>query len=308
MPEEGEMMRFVSRQRKSGCGLSGVQLASFLRNSCSSSRYLKALRPSMKTTGTSSVNWRRRPSSVSTSTSRQRKPPRRSNLDSVSLTISQRWHPFREYTTTSRSRDMAGSLANSAASFHKKLLAKGAPMGSASGTRYNPCHVTLEATCRESGTDHRWRQAPGQSIRLEPGTGRCGCCNNVPAFGQGGAADDKGFREIRGPCTRRSMRCDSPRESARRGRGSCSQVRRARHPDQQRWELRNSCLRRTDTAAMGCNVRDQCPWTFSGFKRSAQTSARQAGKDHSLRVSGRTASVGQPRTLLLFESCAPHVD
>src|SRR5438034_236526 len=103
------------------CAGALTQLANLLRNSCSSSRYLKALRPSMKTTGTSSVNWRRRPSSVSTSTSCQWKPPRRSSLVSFSFTISQRWHPLREYTMTSRSSDMPASLAKWPLLFQKNL-------------------------------------------------------------------------------------------------------------------------------------------------------------------------------------------
>jgi len=73
-------MRFVldegQKQSKAGSEtehLAGnaCQLANLRRNSCSSIRYLKALRPSMKTTGTSSVKRRRSVSSASTSTSRQ---------------------------------------------------------------------------------------------------------------------------------------------------------------------------------------------------------------------------------------------
>src|SRR5579872_4892516 len=64
------------------------QFASLRRNSCSSMRYLNALRPSMKTTGTSSLNWRRSSASASTSISLQVKPPRRESLDRLSLTTS----------------------------------------------------------------------------------------------------------------------------------------------------------------------------------------------------------------------------
>src|SRR6266436_5187567 len=46
------------------------KLASLRRNSCSSMRYIKALRPLMKTTGTWSLYWRRSSASESTSTSR----------------------------------------------------------------------------------------------------------------------------------------------------------------------------------------------------------------------------------------------
>src|SRR5439155_16205572 len=66
------------------------QLASLRRNSRSSKRYLKALRRSMKITGTSSVNCRRNCSSESTSISLHLKPPRRCSFVSVSLTISHR--------------------------------------------------------------------------------------------------------------------------------------------------------------------------------------------------------------------------
>src|SRR5713101_340152 len=123
--------------------LTQPQLASFFRNSCSSRRYLKALRPSMKTTGTSSVNWRLRLSSVSTSTSRQRKPPRRSSFLSFSFTISQRWHPLREYTMTSRSRDMGGSLASRMGFFHSYLFVSGQFFDCTEpdwDARYNPFH------------------------------------------------------------------------------------------------------------------------------------------------------------------------
>jgi hypothetical protein len=109
------MMRFCvwfEKSNRLNPSVKDVYPASFFKNSCSSSRYLNALRPSMKTTGTSSVNWRLSRSSVSTSTSRHRKPPRRSSFESFSFTISQRWHPLREYTITSRRMDIAASLAN----------------------------------------------------------------------------------------------------------------------------------------------------------------------------------------------------
>src|SRR5215469_3819447 len=66
------------------------QLASLRRNSCSFILYLKTFRPSMKTTGTSSLNVRRSSASESTSISRQVKPPRRESLLRLSLTTSQR--------------------------------------------------------------------------------------------------------------------------------------------------------------------------------------------------------------------------
>src|SRR5580692_2789293 len=65
-------------------------------------RYLKALCPSMNTTGTWSLNSRRSCVSLSTSTSCQVKPPRRESLVRLSFTTSQRWQPLREYTTTCR--------------------------------------------------------------------------------------------------------------------------------------------------------------------------------------------------------------
>src|SRR5258708_12292301 len=112
----------------------------------------------MKTTGTSSENWRLRPVSVSTSTSRQRKPPRRSSLVSFSFTISQRWHPLREYTITSRRRDMAGSLASRKGFCHSYLH----PFGQFFGCRQGgpgrkvqfflveePCRITPPSRCQE---------------------------------------------------------------------------------------------------------------------------------------------------------------
>src|SRR5229473_6787106 len=134
---------FLAVFARSGAFPGRFQLANFLRNSCSSSLYLKALRPSMKTTGTSSVNWRLRLSSVSTSTSRQRKPPRRSSFLSFSFTISQRWHPLREYTITSRSRDMGGSLASRMGFFHSYLFVSGQFFDCTEpdwDARYNPFH------------------------------------------------------------------------------------------------------------------------------------------------------------------------
>src|SRR4029077_3457195 len=84
------------------------QLANLRRNSCSSIRYLNALRPSINTTGTSSLNWRRRSTSASTSTSCQVKPPLLESLERLSFTTSHRWHPLREYTTTLRDSGMRG--------------------------------------------------------------------------------------------------------------------------------------------------------------------------------------------------------
>lgn len=101
----------LARRRGRNVSKAGIvqlrgQLTNLRRNSCSSILYLNALCPSMNTTGTWSLNSRRNSASVSTSTSRQMKPPLLDNFERLSFTTSQRWHPLREYTTTLRNSGM----------------------------------------------------------------------------------------------------------------------------------------------------------------------------------------------------------